>query len=55
MAENPYAISVDDLVAAVRVPVADQVAEQPELRPVHDSWWGPGPYADGMSGDADGE
>jgi hypothetical protein len=55
MTEDPYAITVDDLVAGVRVAVADQVAEQSELRPVQDSWPGPGPYADVMSGDADGE
>ena len=55
MTENPYAIPVADLVDSVRVPLAEQVVEQPEPRPVHDSWAGPIPYADGMSGDADGE
>jgi hypothetical protein len=55
MTESPYAMSVDDLVDSARVPVAEQVVEQPEPRPVHDSWGGPLPYADGMGGDADGE
>jgi hypothetical protein len=55
MTDSPYAIPVEDLVDSVRVPVAEQVSEQPEIRPVPDSWAGPIPYADGMGGDADGE
>ena len=55
MTENPYAIPVEDLVASARVPVAEQVVEQPDRRLVSDSPAGPGPYADGMAGDADGE
>jgi hypothetical protein len=53
--ENPYAIPVEDLVASARVPVAEQVVEQPDRRLVSDSSAGPLPYADGMAGDADGE
>ena len=55
MTENPYAVPVEDLVNSARVPVAEQVVEQSELRPVPSSWAGPIPYADGMTGDADGE
>jgi hypothetical protein len=55
MTENPYAISVEDLVDSARVPVAEQVVEQSERRLVSDSWAGPNPYLDGMAGDADGE
>ena len=32
MTENPYAIPVEDLVDSARVPVAEQVVEQPERR-----------------------
>jgi hypothetical protein len=55
MTDSPYAIPVEDLLASARVPVAQQVVEQPEVRPVPDTWAGPIPYADGMAGDADGE
>jgi hypothetical protein len=55
MPENPYAIPVQDLEDSARVPVAGQVVEQPERRPVTDASAGPIPWADGMSGDADGE
>ena len=54
MTENPYAIPVEDLVGSARVPVAEQVVEQPERRPVSDSA-GPLPSGDDMTGDADGE
>ena len=55
MTESPYAISVEDLVASARVPVAEQVVEQPDRRLVSDASAGPNPYGDGMAGDADGE
>jgi hypothetical protein len=55
MTENPYAVPLEDLVDSARVPVADQVVEQAELRPVHDFRAGPIVYADGTAGDADGE
>lgn len=55
MTESPYAIPVEDLVDNARVPVAEQVVEQPERRLVPDPPAGPHPYGDGMSGDADGE
>jgi hypothetical protein len=56
MSENPYAIPVEDLVAGARVDAAHQVEEQAEPRPVAPDW-SPGvhPYADGASGDADGD
>lgn len=54
MTENPYAIRVEDLVDSARVPVAEQLVEQPERRLVSDSSAGPFLCADGMS-DADGE
>jgi hypothetical protein len=40
MTENPYAIPLEDLVDSARVPVAEQVVEQPERRF----------YGDGSSG-----
>ncbi|WP_167760590.1 hypothetical protein [Blastococcus sp. CT_GayMR16] len=56
MSENPYAIPVEDLVASARVDVVDQVEEQAQPRPVALDRSNPvTPYADGMSGDADGD
>ena len=55
MTESPYAIPVEDLVDSARVPLAAQLEEQPEVRPVPDPWAGSIPYGDGMAGDADGE
>ncbi len=55
MSESPYAIPVEDLVDSARVPVAEQVVEQPDRRLVSDSPAGPNPYGDGMAGDADGD
>ena len=55
MTESPYAIPVEDLVNSVRVPVAEQLVEQPDRRLVSDSQTGPMPFGDGMAGDADGE
>jgi hypothetical protein len=55
MTENPYAIPVEELVDRARVPVTEQLVEQPERRLVGDSSAGPMPFGDGMAGDADGE
>ena len=56
MTESPYAIPVEDLVASARVPLTAQLEEQPERRFFGGGEWsGPLPWADGMSGDADGE
>jgi hypothetical protein len=55
MTENPYAIPVEDLVDSARVPVAEQLTEQPERRLYTDASAGPNPFGDGMAGDADGE
>ncbi len=55
MTENPYAIRVDELVGSVRVPIAEQVVEQPAQRAsTGDPSTGPFP-GDGLCGDADGE
>jgi hypothetical protein len=54
MTENPYAIPVEDLVDGARVPVTEQVVEQPDRRLFGDSSAGPIPIGDGI-GDADGE
>ncbi len=55
MAENPYAIPVEDLVDSARVPLAEQVVEQPERRYYGDSGDGAPLFGDGVPGDADGE
>ena len=55
MTENPYAIPLEELVDSARVPVAEQLVEQPERRLVSDWSAGPVPYGDGMAGDADGD
>ena len=54
MAENPYAIPVEELVARARVPVVDQAELQPEpQQPPAD--WSTGVAAYGDGGDTDGE
>jgi hypothetical protein len=54
MTENPYAIPVDDLVNSARVPVAEQVELQADVRePAADWTTGSVPMGDG--GDADGD
>jgi hypothetical protein len=53
MAENPYAIPVEDLVDSARVPVTEQVVEQPDRRLFGDSWAGSIPWGDGLAVDAD--
>jgi hypothetical protein len=55
MAENPYAIPVEDLVDSARVPVAEQVVEVPERRFYGDGGEGAPLLADGGLCDADGE
>ena len=55
MAENPYAIPVQDLVDSARVPVAEQVVEQPERRFYGDSGGAAVPLGDGGLVCADGE
>lgn len=55
MSESPYAISADDLERSVRVPLAEQVTEQAEPRPLDADTVPPlYPWADGACGDADG-
>jgi hypothetical protein len=56
MRKNPYAMPVEDLVASAQVDAVDQVEEQAEPRLGVPDWANPvNPYADGMSGDADGD
>ena len=56
MSENPYAIPAEDLVASARVEVVDQVEEQAQPSSAAPDRSNPvSPYADGMSGDADGD
>jgi hypothetical protein len=56
MSENPYAIPVEDLVASARVAPEAQIELQAEHRAVAPDWANPANlYADGMSGDADGD
>lgn len=56
MNETPYAIPLEDLVTSAKVDVVDQVEEQAEPRLGAPDWSsGVTPYADGMSGDVDGD
>jgi hypothetical protein len=56
MSESPYAMPVGDLVASAQFDVVDQVEEQAEPRLGVPDWSNAvNPYADGMSGDADGD
>jgi hypothetical protein len=56
MAENPYAIPVEEFVARARVPVVDQAELRPELQQPPADWsTGVASYGDGDGGDADGE
>jgi hypothetical protein len=55
MSESPYAIPVEDLVDSARVPLTEQIQEQPERRYFGGESGGPLPWPDGMAGDADGE
>lgn len=54
MSESPYAIPVEDLVDSARVPLTEQIQEQPERRFLGSESGGL-PWADVMSGDADGD
>jgi hypothetical protein len=54
MSESPYAIPEEDLLDAARVPVAEQVIEQPERRFFGDLGGGDPLFGD-AGGDADGE
>jgi hypothetical protein len=56
MEKSPYAMPVEELVASAQVDVVDQVEEQAEPRlGVPDRSNPLSSYADGMSGDADGD
>lgn len=56
MSESPYAIPVEDLLAAARVPESDRVETRTEARLPDPDWsMGPDPYLDGGGGDADGD
>lgn len=54
MSESPYAIPEEDLVNTARVPVAEQIVEQPERRFFGDTGGGAPSFGDAL-GDADGE
>ncbi len=53
MTDSPYAIRLEELVDSARVPLAEQVVEQPERRLFADCSTGPNP--DGLVCDADGQ
>ncbi|MGY1761011.1 hypothetical protein ACI79G_07225 [Geodermatophilus sp. SYSU D00779] len=56
MSENPYAIPVEELVASAQVAPEAQIEVQTEHRAAPPGWANlVDPYADGMSGDADGD
>ena len=55
MTENPYAIPVEDLLDSARVPIAEQVVEQPERRFYGDGSTGAPLFGDGGLDAADGE
>jgi hypothetical protein len=56
MTEQRYTIPVDELVAGARVPLEEQVEVQAEPQQPATDWSAEVlPYADGMSGDADGD
>ena len=55
MSESPYAIPEEDLVDSARVPVAEQITEQPERRFYDNGWAGGGGPTGDAHGDADGE
>lgn len=54
MSESPYAIPEEDLLDSARVPLAEQVVEQPERRFFGDTGGGTTIFGD-PGGDADGE
>ena len=53
MSESPYAIPEEDLVDTARVPVAEQIVEQPDRR-FYDNGWAVGGNASGDL-DCDGD
>jgi hypothetical protein len=52
MSESPYSIPLEDLVDSARVPVAEQIVEQPERR-FYAPDWSSGVILGGDDGDAD--
>ena len=52
MTPNPYAIGLDELVDSARVPVAEQIVEQPERR-FHVPDWSSDASLGGDDGDGD--
>ena len=54
MSESPYAIPEEELLNTARVPVAEQIIEQPERRFFGDTGGGT-PLLGDAHGDADGE
>jgi hypothetical protein len=54
MSESPYAIPEEDLLATARVPVVEQIIEQPERRFFGETGGGTGLFGE-LGGDADGE
>jgi hypothetical protein len=56
MGDPRFSIPVDELIARVRVPVAEQVEVHTEAMPPAPDWSaGLVPCADGTSGDGDGD
>jgi hypothetical protein len=56
MTENRFAVPLEEFEAGSRVPLAEQVEVQAELRQPPAPWTAdPLPYADGGGGDADGD
>ncbi|MGY1814298.1 hypothetical protein [Blastococcus sp. SYSU D00820] len=56
MTENRYRLPADELYASARVPVDEQVEVQSEPAPPPADWRADAmPWADGGSGDADGD
>jgi hypothetical protein len=53
MSESPYAIPEEDLLDTARVPVSEQVVEQPERRFYDNGWAGGGHPAGDVDGDGD--
>jgi hypothetical protein len=55
MTESPYAIPEADLLDSARVPIAEQIVEQPERRFFGNSDGGAPFFGDGVGCDGDGE
>lgn len=54
MTQSPYSIPLDELVDSARVPVAEQVVEQPERRFYGDDWSSGVIFAGDSGGDGGG-